>query len=105
VASWEIEAWWGDWNSRITMDVMMPLQEAGSWQLLNTEKTRIDHLFGSGPGWEWRVIDPQVAEWLGTDDPLTRLRQFQGTEENKPPEGRPLLAGDAIMKQRLGQGQ
>ncbi len=48
--------WMGDWNSRITTDVMLPLQEAGSWQLLNTEKSRIDHLFGSGTGWEWRVI-------------------------------------------------
>lgn len=48
--------WMGDWNSRVTTDVRMPLQEAGSWQLLNTENSRIDPLFDSGLGWEWEVI-------------------------------------------------
>ncbi|GAA5149612.1 hypothetical protein GCM10023213_47530 [Prosthecobacter algae] len=48
--------WMRDWNSRVTTDVMMPLQEAVSWQLLNTENSRMDHLFGSGLGWDWEVI-------------------------------------------------
>lgn len=48
--------WMGDWNNTPTSDVLRPLQEAGSWRLLNTEKSRIDHIFGSGEGWEWQVI-------------------------------------------------
>ncbi|TDU63157.1 endonuclease/exonuclease/phosphatase family metal-dependent hydrolase [Prosthecobacter fusiformis] len=48
--------WIGDWNTPATSDVLVPLVEAGSWHLLNTEKSRIDHLFGSGPSWEWQVI-------------------------------------------------
>ena len=48
--------WMGDWNNKPTSDVLIPLQEAGSWRLLNTEKSRVDHIFGSGTGWEWQVI-------------------------------------------------
>lgn len=48
--------WMGDWNNTPTSDVLMPLQEAGSWRLLNTEKSRIDHIFASGAGWEWQVM-------------------------------------------------
>ena len=47
--------WMGDWNSHPNSEVLKPLQEAGSWRLLNTQKSRIDHLFGSGTSWEWRV--------------------------------------------------
>ena len=61
--------WLGDWNSRIDSDILLPLIQAGSWQLLNDEKTRIDHLFGSGPGWQWRVIAQGKKQGHLTTDP------------------------------------
>lgn len=47
--------WMGDWNNRPDNDILAPLAEAGGWKLLTEDKTAIDHIFGSGPGWEWRV--------------------------------------------------
>jgi endonuclease/exonuclease/phosphatase family metal-dependent hydrolase len=48
--------WMGDWNSRPTSDVLTPLIAAGEWRLLSTAQPRIDHIFGSGAGWEWHVL-------------------------------------------------
>jgi hypothetical protein len=49
--------WMGDWNNTVKSDVLASLQEAGAWSLLNSGKSRIDLIFGSGDGWEWRVLD------------------------------------------------
>ncbi len=48
--------WMGDWNNTPGSTVLAPLTEAGAWHLLTTRTPRIDHIFGSGDGWEWRVI-------------------------------------------------
>jgi hypothetical protein len=37
----------GDWWAGV---------EAGEWHLLTAEQSHIDNIFGSGAGWEWRVI-------------------------------------------------
>lgn len=48
--------WMGDWNNRPDNDILAPLVEAGGWELLTGDRTAIDHIFGSGVGWEWRVV-------------------------------------------------
>lgn len=64
--------WLGDWNSHVTTDVMLPLQETGAWRLLNPEKTRIDHIFGSGTGWEWQVLAQGKKQGYLEGDPKVR---------------------------------
>ncbi len=48
--------WMGDWNNLPDNDILAPLAEEGDWNLLTEDRTAIDHIFGSGLGWEWRVI-------------------------------------------------
>lgn len=49
--------WMGDWNSTPDSDVLSPLASAGGWTLLTTKRPKIDHIFGSGDVWEWKVAD------------------------------------------------
>lgn len=49
--------WLGDWNNKPDNDVLTPLIEAGRWTLLTPEQKAIDHIFGSGRDWDWRVLD------------------------------------------------
>lgn len=47
--------WLGDWNSKPDSDILSPLITSGGWKLLTADQTAIDHIFGSGPSWEWHV--------------------------------------------------
>ncbi|WP_395740170.1 endonuclease/exonuclease/phosphatase family protein [Prosthecobacter sp.] len=48
--------WLGDWNNKPDSDVLAPLIASGDWRHLTGDKTAIDHIFGSGPAWQWHVL-------------------------------------------------
>ncbi len=49
--------WMGDWNNTPGNEALAPLAEAGAWNLLTGDMRAIDHIFGSGEGWEWRLVE------------------------------------------------
>jgi len=61
--------WTGDWNNTPDSDVLSPLMEAGAWKLLSTDQPRVDHVFGSGEGWEWQVVDQGKVNGKLESDP------------------------------------